>query len=355
MAKSQGLVGIDVAYTIALLGMMLSNVFFVIGDHEHFLKHTSYFVILDFFAAFFFFLTGFTLSLGLRDRRVSSRRALSNTLKKGSGLFFVGLVFASGWAMNAFIACGMFFMLAAFIAKWSTMTLRIFSVLVLLLSMILVNIHMDTFPDAEFHSLKLQGAGVRELASFMLFNGYYSFLPWFFFFVVGMTVARGDVRPTGAFPPSSLGGILIIVLSFFVEIYSKKINAEVVTWSNMGYYPLNTKFFLPSFLLLETGICIVVLNALKYVYRKGEKSQFVQFSRDVATSKFSAYFFMLVFGSLVLWLFNSIIFHSAIILFLLNVVLCLLSLYLAIFWKKRFNSKPPMEWLIERVSNPTKS
>ena len=81
---SNRLIGIDVAYTVALFGCVVYGFSFTIGDWVlRTLTHTKFGIILDCFPALFFFLNGFTITLTMRDRRISNRKLLSiNTFIK---------------------------------------------------------------------------------------------------------------------------------------------------------------------------------------------------------------------------------------------------------------------------------
>jgi uncharacterized protein len=353
MSKSQGMVGIDVAYTIAIFGTVFSNIYFVIGDQQHFLSHTSYFMMFDVFPAMFFFLNGFTFSLSTRERKMSSRRLLSASAKKGSVLFVIGLIFIRLWATNLFLACGIFFMLSSVIGNWGNFALRTLTIFAFAASAVLVNLAIPSHP--EFSAMELQGAGFRDFLGYLLFNGYYSILPWFTFYLAGMAYGRTDIRPKGWFPPTSLAGAAMLVFAVLAQIYTKSIYSYVPTSLMSGMFPFTTSAYLPSFVLYAVGISIIVINILKYVFRKSQNRPFNQMVRIVASSKFSIYGLMLVIGSIILGLFNLIIFKQVIILLVLDVALCAAIYYLIRQWNGRMTAKPPVEWLIQRITNASKS
>lgn len=354
MARKYGLVGIDMAYVIALIGTMFVTLFFVIGDRQSHLEHASHFVWIDFFHVFFVFLSGYTFAVGLRDRSSSSRRKLSNAAKKGSLFFLIGLLFIGSWAINLFLALGVFYLLAGLIGQLGNFVLRSSAVLVFLASMICLN--LDIPKDKAFYfGLTLQGAGAKELIEYLMFNGYLSVFPWLSFFLAGMVFGNGNIRPNGWFPPSSIVGTVLIVLSLFAEMFSKGLYTPSPTGDTLGFYPLNVKFFMPSFVLFETGLSIVLLNILNYTYRKNKNKKLQDLIRKIVESRFSILFAMMFGGSLIMALFNLIIFKKPIVLFILSVLIISACLYGIILWKRNFTAKTPVEWIVKRISSSTKS
>ncbi|MFN8698097.1 MAG: hypothetical protein ACK500_14100 [Flavobacteriales bacterium] len=355
MARKYGLVGIDMAYLIALIGTMFVTLFFVIGDRQFNLEYASFFVWIDFFHVFFVFLSGYTFAVGLRDRSSSSRRKLSNAAKKGSLFFLIGLLFIGSWAINMFLALGVFYLLAGLIGQLGNFILRSAAVLVFLASMICLNLDIPPDHRAEYFALTLQGAGAKELLAYLLYNGYLSVFPWLSFFLAGMVFGNGNIRPNGWFPPSSIVGTMLIVLSLFAEMYSKGLYTPSPTWNTIGTYPLNMKFFMPSFVLFETGLSIITLNLLNYAYRKNKNKKLQDLLRKIVESRFSILFAMMFGGSLIMALFNLIIFKKAFVLFVLSVIIITACLYGIILWKRNFTAKTPVEWIVKRISSSTKS
>jgi len=353
MPRNQGLVGIDVAYIIALFGTMFVTLFFVIGDRQFFLEHTSYYVFLDFFPALLFFLSGFTLALSLRDRKTSSRRKLSNSAKKGSILMLIGFLFVGSWGMNAFVALGTFYIVGGLIGQWSNFFLRTMAVGILFFSVVSINFEVPTYP--LYSAMKMQGANMKDLVGYIFFNGYFSFLPWFGFFLMGLIFGRGDVRPNGWFPPSSFAGAALVAISVAAEIYSQKLYAPSPSWNSVAIYPINIKYFLPSFVLLQSGVCILFLNAMNYIFRKSKNKALNDTSRKLVEAKYSIYFLMLLIGTIILNLFNLIIFKQSLILIILNSLICILCYYGLMLWKRNMTITTPIEWLIKRISSSTRS
>ncbi|MBL0316453.1 MAG: hypothetical protein IPP69_11990 [Flavobacteriales bacterium] len=103
VTSSRRLVGIDVAYGLAVMGCIVYAFWFIMGDKvTSVLTQTRFSILMDIFPALFFFLNGFTVTLTMRDRRVSNRKLLSYLGKRGSVLFLIGLSCCVIWPMNIF-------------------------------------------------------------------------------------------------------------------------------------------------------------------------------------------------------------------------------------------------------------
>ncbi|MFM7728950.1 MAG: hypothetical protein ACKO7B_19790, partial [Flavobacteriales bacterium] len=211
---SNRLIGIDVAYTISLIGCVLYGYAFTIGDLvQNSLTHTKFNVFLDVFPTIFFFLNGFTVTLTMRDRRISNRKLLSYSGKRGSVLLLIGLIFCAIWPMNILIASGMMFLVVPFVAQWNNVLIRVITLLTIVFGISLLYIDVPT--HTTYSTPSLGGGEIYNGLGFMFFNGYYSPLPWVVFFFAGLIYGRTEIRPRGWLPPSSIVAIGMIVISFF--------------------------------------------------------------------------------------------------------------------------------------------
>ena len=175
------LIGIDVTYVIALIGCVVYGYTYTIGDLvQNSLTHTKFNVFFDVFPALFFFLNGFTVTLTMRDRRISNRKLLSYSGKRGSVMLLTGLIFCSIWPMNIFIASGMMFLIIPFVAQWNNILIRVITLLTVVLGISLL--FLDVPAHTTYTLPSLGGGEIYNGLGFLFFNGYYSLLPWIIFF-----------------------------------------------------------------------------------------------------------------------------------------------------------------------------
>jgi hypothetical protein len=344
---------LDFLYVVALVGTMMSNVFFALGDRMHYLSHDHLYLVFDFFPALFLFLNGVALSLTLRDKRISSRRTLSYNSKKGLVLLIVGLLFAKWWPINLFFITGFVYMMAPTITEWNNIILRVLAIFILLVSMVFLN--MEIPATVEIKSLTLQGTGWQQLVAFFAYNGYYSIMPWAVFFILGLLHGRTDLRPKGILPPSSLVGLVLMVGSLVLEAYCAVVYSFDHNKTGVTLPILKLKMFLPAFLMFTAGSVVVVFNFANYLLRNIENFKLIKWIQGNSASKYNTYFFVMIIGSLLNIIFNDVLFTRTWIIILLAVGLTIASVYLTGFWKRKFTGKTPMEWLVKRIAGSTKN
>ncbi len=352
MSKSSGLIGIDIAYVVALIGTIFSSVFFVVGGRMHMLSHEHYFLILDFFPSLFFFLNGMTVTLTMRDRRISTRRLQAYLGKRGSILLLLGLLFVKSWDLNLLLACGIFYLLAPVVAEWNNIILRTLCIASALMTVVLIN--FDLPASVTTFSVKLSGADGKDLLAFLMFNGYFSVLPWITFFLAGMLYGRSEMRPRGLYPISSIVCVVAMALAFFVEEYCKTLYGMRDSVDTISVFPFSFKFYLPAFLIFSIASCILFLNVLLYVFRKDIPLKFEQFVQSFSSSKYSIYFFASFLGFIILNSSNTVAFRDKFVIFFTAITVIVLSIVLTAQWKKRLTQNAPVEWLIKRISGSAK-
>ncbi|MCC6600181.1 MAG: hypothetical protein IT223_05855, partial [Crocinitomicaceae bacterium] len=255
--------------------------------------------------------------------------------------------------VNLLMASGIFFAIAPGIAKYSNVILRSAIVLLLLFAIILVNLEVPM--QWEFMS-PLQSLGdFKKMISFFLFNGYYSVLPWIIFFLAGLVHGRGNIRPNGFFPPSSLLGLGLVAMSFIVQQFFLGLYDNIDPIPTYGSIAFRLKLYFPAFVFFATGVCIMLLNLLTFFFSRYELPRYQKTIQNISSSKYSVYFFMMLFCFIISSGFNTVLLSQESMLILFTLGLTLLSVWVTLLWKKRLNPKAPVEWLVKYVSGSTKN
>jgi hypothetical protein len=352
VSSSNRLVGIDFAYTLALMGSIVFVFSFSVGDKvQSALSHNSYYTFVDIFPALFFYLNGLTVTLTMRDRKVSNRKLLAYVGKRGSVLFLIGLACCIIWPMNIYIATGLFYFITPFIAQWNNVLLRAAIILVAIGGMFLL--YMDVPTSSIYDLPKMHNGEILGITGFTFFWGYFSFMPWFVFFCGGLLHGRSDIRPKGILPPSSLLGILLILMAAITQFYVKKMNPISDTTSDLIL--LNYHLLYPAFCIYALGFCIIVVNLFIYVFRKFLNVKLTKFVQTVSANKYSVLFFHMFIGIATLIASNRPFFQKKFVLVIYVVCATFLTFYLTILWRKKVSDKGPMEWLIKRISGSSKN
>lgn len=352
MSRSSGLIGIDIAYIIALLGTALSSCFFVLGEKTYLLNHEHLYLFLDFFPALFFFLNGLTVTLTMRDRRISSRRLLAYLSKRGSVLFVLGLLFINSWPLNIFITSGIFYFIAPAFAQWNNIILRTLAVVTGMTTILLLN--LDVEANVLFAGLRLNGANLSSLLSFVLFNGYFSFLPWITFFIAGMLYGRSSLRPRGWIPPMSIAMVLGVFVAYFVQNYCLGLYGPFDVINKINFPGIGVKFYIPAFYIFALCSIVLLMNFLLYAFRKELGRNSTKKIQSFSSSKYSIFLFVYFFGWLVMSISNAIAYHNNSVLILLVIFVTVIGFVATYVWKNKFSSAAPVEWIIKRISGSTK-
>jgi len=234
---------------------------FTIGDKvRSILSHEEYSLILDFFPALFFFLNGMTVTLTMRDKRISNRKLLAYLGKRGSVLFLIGLALCIIWPMNIFIASGFMYFLSQFLALWNNIVLRILMVVVIVLGFSLLYVGVPA--TVEYSPPTLQGGNMINLSGFLFFNGYFSIIPWSIFFLAGMQFGRLNISTKGMLPPSSIFGLTLIIASIFIQYYSSPLQQRFDAVEHQDSLFLKLRFFYLAFIFYAIGLSICVVTLL---------------------------------------------------------------------------------------------
>jgi len=350
---SSRLIGIDVSYVIALMGTVLYGFSYTIGDLvQNSLTHTKFNVFLDVFPALFFFLNGFTVTLTMRDRRISNRKLLSYSGKRGSILLLTGLLFCAIWPMNILIASGMMFLLVPFIAQWNNILIRIITLLMVVFGISLL--FLDVPAHTTYTLPSLGGGEIYNGLGFMFFNGYFSLLPWMIFFFAGLIFGRTEVRPRGWLPPSSVVGLSMVVLSFLVNRYAKALDTGALLLRRSDLFFMNIRLLFPAFCVYATGLSVMIVNANIFFFRKLSSPKWLKFFQTISSMKYSVVLFYTLIGTLTMVASNVQFFTKRIALIIYVVVASALTFYLPFLWRRFVSEKGPMEYFIKRISGSAK-
>ncbi len=353
MAGTNRLIGIDVTYAFALIGCVIFGFTYTIGDLvQSSLTHTKFNVFFDVFPALFFFLNGFTVTLTMRDRRISNRKLLSYSGKRGSVLLLIGLLFCAVWPMNVFIASGMMFLIVPFVAQWNSILLRILTLLIVVLGVTLLFLDV---PTHTVYSLPSIGGGeIYNGMGFLFFNGYYSLLPWGVFFMAGLIFGRSEIRPRGILPPSSLVGIVLIAFSFLINRYAKALDTDALLLRRSDLFFVNIRLLFPAFCLYGIGVSIFLLNLFIFMFRKLQSTILLKFFQTISSMKYSVILFYSLIGFITISATNVEFFSKRAILLVYVILATTLTFYLPFLWRKKLTEQGPMEYLIKRISGSAK-
>jgi len=205
MAKSDRIIGLDIARAVAVLGMILVN--FRGKVHPATLDATNLAWVLDRmegkWAAVFVVLAGVGIGMQARNAetplaRVRLRRSL---LVRASALLAIGVLHQHWWTWDilafygVYIAAGVLFLRAPSLVLWA-------AIAAMLLGSGWQWMHLLR-PELDFWTL-------RGAAGKLLFWGNHPFLPWFALFLFGLWLSRVDLRNGSVRARLFVVGILVL-------------------------------------------------------------------------------------------------------------------------------------------------
>lgn len=352
-SSSTRMFGIEAAYTFALIGCVMYIFLFTIGDRVlSILSHQEFSILLDIFPAVFFFLNGMTVTLTMRDKRISRRKLLDYQGKRGSVLCLIGLATCIVWPMNMFFLIGLMYFLSRFLALWSDLFLRILLLLMAALGVMLLYIGVPM--SVLYVPPTLQGGNMINFSGFVFFNGYFSIIPWSIFFIAGMLFGRLNIKSKGLLPPSSILGIVLIIASFIIELYSKPMQELlfITDYQDSIFFKLRL-FFLP-FVFFGIGFILLTVNLFIYFFNSIQSKYFIKLVQTISSMKYSILLFQIIIGLITMAVTNSPNFTNKIILIAYVVVATLSTLFLAVVWKNKINDLGPVEFIVKRIAGSTK-
>lgn len=348
-SSSNRIFGIEVAYAIALFGMVFYIFLFTIGGKTlSLLTHEEYSLVLDFFPALFLFLTGTTLSIAMRNNRISKRKLLAYQAKRGSVLFLLGLILCAWWHMNIFIIVGAMMFLAQYITRLSDIALSV--LLIMMISLGVIFLMLGVPHHIVYNLPQLSGSGWINLFGFIFFNGYFSILPWCIFFITGVLFGRLKTSGLGILPPTSLVGFAMIVAAVVLDKYGKpfqELNYNVHA-SESIYLQLRV-FYLP-FILYGIGLSMIVINACQYFGRNNENRKLSKMVQSISAMKYSILFFQVILTSLIMGIANSPTFNNKLVLTMVAVFSSIIVFYVANIWRSKVNELGPVEFVVKRIA-----
>jgi hypothetical protein len=189
---------------------------------------------------------------------------------------------------------------------------------------------------------------------FLLFNGYYSPLPWVVFFFAGLVYGRSEVRPRGWLPPSSLVGFAMMISSFWVNKFAKTLDTDALMLHRFDLNVLNFRLMFPAFCVYGIGMCLVAVNAFIFLFRRLTHPGLLRFVQTISSMKYSVVLFYTLIGAITLMATNIEFFFNRIALFIYVVLATVLTFYLPFIWRKNVNERGPMEFVIKRISGSAK-
>ncbi|MGB0424852.1 MAG: hypothetical protein ACPGED_11025, partial [Flavobacteriales bacterium] len=167
----------------------------------------------------------------------------------------------------------------------------------------------------------------------IFFDGYFSLLPWFFFYCGGLVFSR--LRFSQVRPLSVLLGLCMIGLSYYVD---KNLNIELLNTSDFSIQLIPTAtLLLPAYLPFGLGIALLFWSA----FVLSAQTTWARFLSILGAMRYSILFFTTILALLMHLTLSP---KTAGMMLLFNAIIWVIVIPLVVIWKKQYNLGPVERW-----------
>jgi hypothetical protein len=146
----------------------------------------------------------------------------------------------------------------------------------------------------------------------------------------------------------------MMISSYWVHKFAKTLDTDALMLQRFDFNLMNMRLMFPAFCVYGIGMCLVVVNAFIYFFRRLSHPGLLRFVQTISSMKYSVVLFYTVIGALTILAANIEFFQNRIALFVYVVLATVLTFYLPFLWRKKVNEKGPMEFVIKRISGSAK-
>jgi uncharacterized protein len=348
--KAPRIASIDLAYAISVCVVICFSLSAGLTSRESTLSVVSYDLISDTFAALFLFLNGITASLMMRRGISSRRKAKAYLVRKGILFVIIGMATSILWPTQILVTLGLLFLAAPMLTQLTGSILRALYVVAIPASVLLFSFGA-TEGAAVLGTFSTSADFISNFVDYTIVSGYFSLLPWAVFFLSGVLFGRLDFlnpkirRSSGFYSWIAIGaGSILQIFGGALFVSKSQAKSDLV-------FPFfqSPEFNLISFILIATGLSIVILNLCA---KWGESKLGVKprmFLQRMGSMKHLLYINHLVYGLVFILIFGQHRVHT------IGRELCLIVFFVGVsivftwLWKKQF-TLGPVEWVLKMLS-----
>lgn len=348
--KAPRIAGVDLAYAISVCVVICFSLSAGFSGREASLSGVSFDLLTDTFAALFIFLNGITATLMMR-RGNSSRRKMRRYLVRQGILFLIlGFISSFFWPIQMLSLLGVLFLTAPILTQLTGSILRVLYV-VDVVSAILFFSFGDAGGVSTAPAFAVNEEFVLGYSSYFLVSGYFSLLPWAVFFISGVLFGRLDFLNPKIKRTSGFLSWVAIIVGSILQIFGGSLFTTVAETKSLLIFPFifTPEFNIISFILIATGLSIILLNACIQWSEKKKGANARLLLQRMGSIKHSLYVNHLIYGIVLILVFGSRGIHD------LGVMLALVGFFMGAsvaftwLWKKQFNLGP-VEWVLKLLS-----
>jgi uncharacterized protein len=349
--KAPRIAGIDLAYAVSLFAVIAFSMAIVLTESTSNMSGIHFDVLRDSFAAIYLFLNGLTLSFITQASGKSMSSMTPFLVKRGLFFTLTGFIISLFWPIDILItlgictmACPLLFLINSGFLRFLVLATGVFS--------LIIGSFTDLILTTEAIDLSKSFSDIIiDSVLFVLLSGYYSIFPWALFFLLGVMYSRHDFLSKQNATRSGFWALFAIAIGVGVELITFEFFTPISSLQNTNVVPFAFMLpvYLPGFLFIAYGLCIICLNTCVWLNHQLQKWKALHTLRQIGSMKHSLYYFHFLVGGIAMFYMDAIeIEDKRLIAFLVTgyFVLCIVF---TVLWKMKYRLGP-IEWVLERIT-----
>lgn len=357
---AERIIGIDVARSLAMFGMLLINYSVITGVEgkgpSWLIKLTS--LIEGRASALFVLLAGIGIALMTKRTRESSnkeqlQKARISIWKRALLLFVLGMgLYVIGWTGDILHYYGFYlFFLTFFIGFKKRTNIIIAGVLILVAQAI--QLTYDMFTGWQPNALFMEYVDFWSISGFtrnLFINGYHPIFPWFAFILIGFVIGCYSLKD-GRIQRNLLAiGFTSLVIAESASVVLIKQLTPVLT-SEVAQFLFKTGPILPNvlYMLSAIGSSFIILVIILKVTEKAQSFWLWKVIIPSGQMTLTHYIGHIVIGLSILDILGQIENQQLPFIYIFSAGFYIGSVIFSVLWKLKFD-RGPIEWLVRKLS-----
>jgi uncharacterized membrane protein YeiB len=356
----QRILGIDVARSLAVIGMIIVNFKVVFGENGQPWVKAFAGIFDGKAAATFVVLAGIGLALMTNtainnNDKAKLKVARNRIARRAVFLFILGISYITIWPADILHFYGIYMAITLVLLSKKEHTILISGIVVILVFPLLLTF-LDYETGWDFETLEYQGFWTYQgFIRNLFFNGFHPVIPWTAFMLFGYWFGKQDLHNDKfvkkIFWISTSAFILIQVLSYFTILFLSEGNQEAHT-ELTEIFGTNPMPPLPIYIFNGIAIAFSIISACIITAKKFENNFIINTLNKTGQLALTFYVAHVIIGMGIIDAINPSKMGNYSIEFsvLSAIVFSLLCVIFAVVWRKYYKSGP-LEWLLRRITD----
>lgn len=352
--------GIDLARSIAIIGMIIVNFKTVFGGEGAEWLKTIIGIFEGKAAATFVVLAGVGLALimnsSLKDNDLAKLKgARKRIAKRALFLFIVGLSYIAIWPADILHLYGVYMAITILLLTSKEKTI-IASAIALIMAYPILLTFWNYETGWNFETLDYQGFWtIKGFIRNLFFNGFHPVIPWTAFMLIGYWFGKQDLNNTRfikrTFWINSIIFILIQIYSYLSILLLSEGNPETVKELTeiFGTDPMPP---LPVYMINGIAIAFAIISACILIGKRFRNNIIIDALNKTGQLALTFYVAHVIIGMGIIEAINpsKIGNYSAEFSFAYALGFSMLCILFAVIWRK-YNKSGPLEWMMRKVTD----